>query len=234
MYRKIFKTNKNSRPHNWLIHHYSILAVETNKQFLKGRVLDIGCGIKPYKEVIESVTDTYIGLDHINSIHGSTDVDIMGNAIALPFCDATFDSIVSFQVLEHISEPSQFLSEAHRTLKNDCYMLLTTPFIWGEHEQPYDYYRFTRYGLEYLTKKAGFDVIFIKPETGYWSSAILRFNYWINRIGKGFLKYILSIVWLDQYIAYILDRIDRSYTVDTSTFTVLLRKPNYNSVDFHT
>jgi hypothetical protein len=103
--------------------------------------------------------------------------------------------------------------------------LIMTPFLWGEHEQPRDYYRFTRFGMRYLAEKAGFRVISIEPTAGYFSTAVLRFNYWLVRAGKGPLRYLLMPVWLNQYLALLLDRMDRSYTVDTATITTVLEKP---------
>lgn len=217
--------SKISQPHNWLIHHYLVRAVKEHSASMKGRVLDIGCGTKPYRELIEQNCEAYIGLDKTSSPHGLKNADVVGDAQNLPFRDESFDWVVSFQVMEHLAEPQIFLSEAFRVLKRDGYMLITTPFMWGEHEQPNDYYRYTRFGLKHLSEKAGFKVISIVPNTGYWTTAVLRFNYWLNRFARGPLKYLFAPIWLNQYLAILLDRIDKSYTADTSTFTTLLRKP---------
>lgn len=187
-------------------------------------MLDIGCGIKPYKEIIEKFCTKYIGLDQPTTLHGLKEVEVVGDTLFLPFSAGSFDSVVSFQVMEHVTEPQLFLSEAFRVLKHGGKALLMTPLMWGEHEQPHDYFRYTRYGLRYLAEKAGFEVIAVEPDTGYWSTAVLCFNYWLNRFGKGPLRYLLTPVWLNQYLALWLDRIDRSYTVDTATFTCLLQK----------
>jgi SAM-dependent methyltransferase len=221
--------SKNTRPHNWLIHHYCVRSVRKHASRLNGRVLDIGCGIKPYREIIGKYCTEYIGLDHPATLHGLREVEVVGDALGLPFGGESFDSVVSFQVMEHVREPQLFLSEAYRVMKRGGTALLTTPFMWGEHEQPHDYYRYTRYGLRYLVEKAGFEVIAIEPGTGYWSTAALRFNYWLNRFGKGPLRYLLMPVWLNQYLALWLDRVDRSYTVDTAMFACLLRKPELES-----
>jgi len=220
-----FEKSSNAKPHNWLIHHYCVLAVKKNAIHLKGRVIDIGCGTKPYKKFLHRHFTRYIGLEHPVSLHGVQHVDVVGDALCLPFSEASFDSAVSFQVMEHVREPQLFLAEAFRILKPQGIFLLTTPFLWGEHEQPHDYFRYTRYGLRYLAEKAGFEVISIEPDTGYWSTAVLRFNYWLNRLGKGPLRYLLMPIWLNQYLALWLDKMDRSYTVDTATFTSVLRKP---------
>ncbi len=220
-----YEKTVNSLPHNWLIHHYLVLSIKKHAVNITGRVLDIGCGEKPYKEIIEAYCNEYIGLDHFGTPHGLSEVNVIGDALALPFDKDSFDSVVSFQVMEHVSEPGKYLSEAFRVLRPGGYMLLTTPFMWGEHEQPSDYYRYTRYGLRYLAKRAGFTVVSIEPNTGYWATSVLRFNYWLKRFAKGPLHFLLAPVWLNQYIAILLDNISGPYTIDSSTFTTLLRKP---------
>jgi SAM-dependent methyltransferase len=220
-----FRKNANSRPHNWLIHHYQIVDIEKYvHQYIKGYVLDVGCGIKPYREIIEKTSTMYIGLEYSDTLHGLSQVDVIGSAVELPFADETFDSIVSFQVMEHVSEPVKFLSEIRRVLKKKGYALITTPFMWMEHEQPRDFFRYTRYGLQHIAEKAGFKAVAVNPATGYWSTSILHFNYWLNRFLSKPLSWLFRIVWLDQYFAYWLDRIDHRYTIDTATFTTVLKK----------
>ncbi len=153
-----FERNRNTRPHNWLIHHYCVRSVKMHAPRLSGRVLDIGCGIEPYREIVEKHCTEYVGLDRPTTPHGLKDVEVVGDALSLPFDDESFDSVVSFQVMEHVAEPRLFLSEAFRVMKPGGTALLMTPFMWGEHEQPRDYYRYTRYGLRYLAAQAGFEV----------------------------------------------------------------------------
>jgi SAM-dependent methyltransferase len=217
--------NENSRPHNWLLHHNYIRSLKRHGEHIRGRVLDIGCGTKPFKPIIEKLGEKYIGMEHPATLHGLQNANVAGDALALPFISEGFDAVVSFSVLEHVTEPQKFLSEACRVLKPGGKALLMTPLMWGEHEPPHDYFRFTRYGLRYLAEKAGFEVISIEPDTGYWGTAVLRFNYWLNRFGKGPLRYLLMPIWLNQYVALLLDKLDRSYSVDTATFTTLLKKP---------
>lgn len=213
-----------SQPHNWLLHHYNMLAVLRHQGIFRGKVLDVGCGRKPYRDIIEPRCDAYIGMD----IEKRDGVDVVGDAQKLPFDENSFDVIVAFQVMEHLPEPNEFLAECYRVCKQGGHVLITTPFMWGEHEQPRDFYRYTRFGLRYLAEKAGFEVVEIAPDTGYWPTAILRFNYWLVRFTKGPLKYLFWPVWLNQYVALMLNTIERRVsenTTDTSSFTTLLKKP---------
>ena len=221
----LVERNANSLPHNWLLHHYYITSLKKNAGHLRGKVLDLGCGRKPFREIIEKHCTKYVGLEYPATLHGLQHVDVVGNALILPFQNASFDSVVSFAVLEHVPEPEQFLAEACRVLAPGGKALLMTPLMWGEHEPPHDYYRYTRYGLRYLAEKVGFEVIAIEPDTGYWSTAVLRFNYSMNRLARGPLRYLMRPLWWNQYLALWLDKLDRKYRVDTATYTTILRKP---------
>jgi SAM-dependent methyltransferase len=223
--------SKLSESHNWLLHHNYLKSLIRNKSFIKGKVLDIGCGTKPYVEYFTPQCELYIGLEHSKTIHGLDKVDILGNSVSLPFKDLSFDNLVSFQVMEHVPEPLDFLREAFRVLKPGGYIFLTTPFMWGEHEEPYDYFRYTRYGLRYLVEKVGFKVIEINPDSKYWTTAVLRFNYYLLRFARGRFKpviklFLLPIFTINQVMALFLDMLPHNYTIDTVGFSSLFRKPN--------
>jgi len=226
----LFLKSKLSEPHNWLIHHLLLKSLIRFSPNIKGKILDIGCGKKPYEEYFSPQSQSYIGLEYAKTLHGLKSVDVLGDSLLLPFKDSSFDSAVSFQVMEHVQEPKKFLSEVFRILKPDGHFLLTTPFIWGEHEQPYDFYRYTRFGLQYLAEKTGFEIIEIKPDTKFWSTTVLRFNYYLLRFARGryksFLKLLmLPVFTMDQVFAFWLDKIPHNYTIDTATFSTLLKKP---------
>lgn len=125
---------------------------------ITGLTLDIGCGSKPYATLFR--TDKYIGMDIEVSGHKHTDsqIDVFYNGIEIPFEDNYFDSIVCFEVLEHVFNPDVFLKEAIRVLKPGGNAIFTVPFIWDEHEQPYDYARYSSFGLKALFEKNGFKI----------------------------------------------------------------------------
>lgn len=126
---------------------------------LTGDLLDVGCGRKPYRSLFK--VDSYIGLDIENPGHSheKEDVDVFYDGKVFPFTDNSYDSILCNQVLEHVFNPDEFLAEIHRCLKPGGQFLLTVPFVWDEHEQPYDYARYSSFGLKYLVEKHGFVTI---------------------------------------------------------------------------
>lgn len=216
----------NTRPHNWLIHHIYVKSLKKFSNFIAGNVIDIGCGQKPYKNIIEKHASKYFGLEYKKTLHGLDKADVVGNAMVLPFKPGSADFVLSLQVMEHIPEPEKYLKEIHRILKSGGYTLLMTPFMWGEHEAPYDFFRYTRFGLEYLAKKAGFEVIEVYADTGFFTTTIIRFNYFLMNYAKGPFRYLsIPFVWFDQFFALIFDKLFSSYNTETANYTTLLKKP---------
>lgn len=126
---------------------------------LNGKLLDVGCGTKPYENICKNVVE-YIGLeidDEGNRQHKFADIFYDGKTI--PFKDKEFDSVLSNQVFEHVFNPNDFLKEINRVTKMEGAFLMTVPFVWDEHEQPYDYARYSSFGLKYILAENGFEII---------------------------------------------------------------------------
>jgi SAM-dependent methyltransferase len=222
----VFKTTINSEALNWLVHSIQVDHIRGAMKYCRGTLLDVGCGKKPYREILERHISQYVGVEHPATLHGLTDVEVVADALTMPFRDRSFDTVVSFQVMEHIPEPQLFMREIFRLLKPGGHAILTTPFMWGEHEAPYDFYRYTRYGLKYLAEKAGFETIAIEPQSKFWTMAALRLNYYISRFFPGALRFIpYPLYVLDQLAALALDTLPHSYTVDSIGFTTVVKKP---------
>lgn len=191
----------------------------------RGRVLDLGCGTAPYRDDILAVAEAYIGVDWPRSLHGSDHVDLFASlAEPLPFRDGCADTVTCFQVLEHLPEPGAFLAECHRVLRPGGVLLITVPFMWHLHEAPYDYFRYTRHGLEYLLARSGFAEVTIRENTGYWQMCVLKFNYHTARREWGPLWLLWwPVWWLGQAISPVLDRLD-PHPEETASYTVIARK----------
>jgi SAM-dependent methyltransferase len=131
---------------------------------LRGRLLDIGCGQKPYAPWLTEAVE-YIGVD----IHAQMDgPDVCGLAWQLPFADASMDAALCTQVLEHVQAPAAVLREVARVLRPGGFLVLSAPQAWRLHEEPYDFFRFTHYGLAHLLAEAGLEVVSIRPQGGAW------------------------------------------------------------------
>ena len=193
------------------IHNRELLAAA--KKYFSGRLIDIGCGNKPYAGLLKPFVSEHIGVDHSLTLHGTTNIDIMSSAYEIPVADESFDSALSTAVLEHLEEPERALRECHRVLKPGGVAVYSVPFIWHLHEEPRDFYRFSKFGLDYLFKKVGFEIIEIKALSGFWVTFGQLFVYNLYRLNRGPLRWfrIIDAVGLTlQGIAYLFDRFDRT------------------------
>lgn len=130
---------------------------------LTGDILDFGCGAKPYKELFKQ-SSNYVGVDLENEAHdhSNEDVDVYYDGNKLPFENETFDTVFCTEVLEHVPNIHNSLSEMNRVLKKNGKILLTTPFVFPEHEMPYDFRRLTENGMQQVLHESGFEVIKIR------------------------------------------------------------------------
>jgi SAM-dependent methyltransferase len=139
-------------------------------QYLRGRLIDIGCGTKPYEADLRPYIREHVGVDHQEASYGLARVDIVASAYDIPVADESFDSALATEVLEHLEEPLRALKEWHRILRPDATLLVTTPFMWHLHDEPRDFYRYSPHGLRYLIEQAGFEVVEIRKLGGFWST----------------------------------------------------------------
>ena len=112
--------------------------------------LDVGCGSRPYESLFN--VEKYIGMDVEESGHPSETkrYDIAYDGVLFPIDSCSIDGVICTQVLEHVPNPGHLISEIERVLKPGGRLLLTAPFVWQEHEKPYDFTRFSSYGLRHL------------------------------------------------------------------------------------
>jgi len=134
------------------------LAVAEFAPGIGGHLLDVGCGSRPYETLFH--TTKYVGLEIDTSNNRKTKkADVFYDGGVFPFDADSFDSVVCNQVLEHAFQPDRLISEISRILKPGGRLLITVPFVWDEHEQPWDYGRYSSFGLAALLKAHGFDLI---------------------------------------------------------------------------
>lgn len=218
----------NASPRNILVQSIVQRALSRlGPKYLSGRLIDIGCGTKPYGAIFKEHVTEHIGTDHVDTLHGQGQIDLVGNAYAIPAPDESFDSAVCTAVLEHLEEPELALRECLRLLKPGGHAIYTVPFIWHLHEEPRDFYRFSKHGLEYLFRKSGFDVVEIRALSGFWITFGQLFVYYLHRFNRGPLRWfrVIDVLGLAiQVIAYLLDRIDRAEQW-TWMYLIIAKKP---------
>ena len=121
---------------------------------ITGHVLDVGAGAQPYRQYLPDASN-YVSMD----ISGSAGADIVGSVLDVPQDDSTFDGIICTEVIEHVSDPRRAIIELNRVSKPGALLYLTAPMSWGLHYEPYDYFRFTKYGLKTILEDGGFRVL---------------------------------------------------------------------------
>lgn len=198
-------------------------AIMYHRKMAKGIILDIGCGSKPYENFFIPLMQEYYGLDlppDRSSRTRPSDADVYGNAMNLPFKAGSVDTILCTQVLEHIPDPSVALIEMNRCLKSRGVLILTVPLTEGLHEEPNDFFRYTKYGLKYLAEKSGFKIIKITPTTGLWGVLGQKINTLIFRLGG---VACLPVLWVTQWFFIGMDALLKQ-AGDTIDYIMICRK----------
>lgn len=183
-------------------------------------VLDAGAGEGKYKP--ELAHTRYVGIDTaIGDLQWDySNLDVICNLAHLPFATNSFDAVVCTQVLEHITEPCQVLKEINRVLKSGGQLFLSAPQSWHQHQKPYDYYRYTSFGLQYLLEHTGFTVKSIQPMGGYFwflSFQLQNINYWLfpqGMHGRAFtwvLRALFGLIFqlIVPLVLFYMDKLDR-------------------------
>ena len=174
-------------------------------RYVKGDILDFGAGSAKYKKIIAERGSRYVAFDVV----AGPNIDVVGDVHHPPFGDASFDTIIMTQVLEHISQPHRVMGEIFRMMRSGGHCIITAPFFVPYHADPYDYYRYTVTGLEFLAKEAGFKIV----ESGSYGGVITVFSEMLHfiflhpyasrkhgRIKTKFFETIFSLLgWLSRF-----------------------------------
>ena len=208
-----------------LLSQYRV-TVPLIQKYAAGTLLDVGCGLMPYRSLIAGRVARYDSLDpHPQTADVTYQQDVQAMTL---IADATYDSAICLEVLEHVSNPFRAAAELHRILKPNGVLVVSVPHLSRLHEEPYDFFRFTGYGLRALFEGAGFEVVHLAQRGGLFS--FLGHQLSITAVGLtwsvpvvGKLVFFLN-EWLCVRPAYFLDEhLDRAGKFSLG-YTIVLRK----------
>jgi SAM-dependent methyltransferase len=169
--------------------------------YIRGRVLDLGCGDRPYRELMRMSADSVVGIDadpgHVPP------PEVCGDVQALPFKDTVFDTVITTQVIEHVFEPHAMMREISRVTRPGGHAIVTAPQAWPLHEEPWDYFRYTLYALRRLAEHNGFEVLVLASRGGSVAAlSQLTASVLFDRFGKNpLLRSGLKVITIPLFLA---------------------------------
>jgi SAM-dependent methyltransferase len=204
---------------------------ETLAKYTSGSVLDIGCGNKPYEVYLSPAVTKYVGCDIVQS--SKECVEIICDAGSIPLEDSIFETVLSTQTIEHVENHQGLVNEAFRLLKNEGHFIVSGPLYWPLHEEPYDFFRFTKHGFRYILEKAGFTIVEERSNGGKWAlagQALIHAIYpdiYIKRsFGAKILRALLHKAGGLRFMNKIFSRLDDKFYDERNTmnYVIVARK----------
>lgn len=160
----------------------------------RSRILDVGCGFKPWLELFGKSSVEYVGVDFDKE---SSSADFIASADKLPFPDNNFDALIYSEVLEHVQDLPAAIKEMHRVAKNGALVFISTPFVFPEHGAPYDFQRPTRFFYQNIFKND--EIIILRESNSSFSTVLVSLNLSIEsipfkiKIFKGIKYFVYAI-----------------------------------------
>ena len=173
------------------------------------RVLDAGAGEGQYAGRFIRQRYTGVDLGIGDAVWNYAKLDVIADLMALPFPDDTFDATLNVVTLEHVKEPARVVEELFRVLRPGGRLLIVVPHEWEQHQTPHDYFRYTRYGMQYLLERAGFRVDEIEPVGGYFRLMSRRLLNGLQFFPAPVMVLVALLIAPLSLIAPLLDGLDR-------------------------
>lgn len=202
----------------------------------RGRVLDVGCANR-WPERILPEGCQYLALDYpaTGSDLYDSRPDVFADAACLPFADNSIDTVLFFEVLEHVANPQRTLSEITRVLKPGGMLVMSMPFLYPMHDEPHDYQRYTRHGLMRELQAAKLDVSDVEPNLSSAATAGLMANLALSGMALEALRrrrpaviliplVVLSIP-LINLCTWVLSKLFPGWTAMTAGHNAIASKP---------
>ena len=145
------------------------------------RLLDVGCGPKPYESFFAPYVSSYVGVDPVDNPRA----ELKGAVENLPVDDGSFDVVLCSQVLEHCDDPAKAVSELYRATAPGGRLLLSTHGVQVYHPSPADYWRWTHAGLEKVLRgNAEWASVRVSPASGTTACVAMLVNMYIDLLAR--------------------------------------------------
>ncbi|MEA2006617.1 MAG: methyltransferase domain-containing protein [Patescibacteria group bacterium] len=194
-------------------------------KYCRGKVLDVGAGRLAYKSLLEKHCEEYKSIDFKAT---SPELDFVGDVQDMEVLnDDQFDTVFCSQVLEHIPEPQKAMNEISRILKRGGKAIISVPFLGYLHNEPYDFFRYTKHSLRFISKRAGFEVVEINEVGGLFSFlGYIWSTFFIGLFaGIPFLGYIVLLVNIPlSYFFILLDVVTMNKKLMPLNYLFILKK----------
>lgn len=210
-------------------------CIEHFKELMKGKLLDLGCGNKPYSAVYNEICESSVGCDVPFSLHKNSTVEVLCLAEDTDkhFEPGYFDCVICTEVLEHTVNDRKTVSNINLLLRNSGYLIISAPFTYVLHEAPHDYRRYTLYGLMKILEEHNFEIrsafsmgaTFSSGFYIFYYSLIKSFFFALKKIGMKNIhnnKFIRSVTDLPEFLLY---------KLNISSFRKKLRANKFPSVN---
>ena len=215
--------------YNWLANHKIIRALERARPHVRGTLLEVGCGSRPFAWVLEPHVTRYWGTDLPTSSHYWTrHPDVYAPAERLPVRDGSLDTVLGLSMLTCLTEPIRLFEEAARVLKPGGMLVIECTQMAPLHDEPLDYWRFTHYGVRWMLARTGFEPVEFIPIGGLPARVGLAWIAALNRINRGPTRILTEIPVRLLYIVIqlgfeVLDRLFGSPSDPLSNLVVARR-----------
>lgn len=192
------------------------------KKYVNGKTLDFGAGTAKYQHFLRPHALEYVTFD---MVPGDA-IDVVGDVLNPPFENETFDTVVSTQVLEHVERPWIMVAQIGRITKKGGICIATAPFLIPYHADPYDFFRYTKQGLESLFTHEGFEVV----ESGTYGktfgvlSEMIHFTLFSPYEVHGKKIWSRRIMRYVERACYFLDRFVSTQVVYPNVYLVMRKK----------
>jgi len=215
--------------HTFSLSRYQLHREVTRRveRYAGGRCLDVGAGRSPFDELLRAKCEKVMRVD-VEDRSGC--VDLMADVQAMPqVADASHETILCTQVLEHVPRPSDALAEMARVLRPNGHLILSVPHLSAIHEAPHDYYRYTSSGLEALCRRAGLEVMEVVPAGGLLSFLLHGPSY-VLMSTLGSLTWLRWPIWAANYLLLVrlaeyLDRLLGLQAIYPCNLVAVVAKP---------